>query len=42
MRLLEDLSYLVVSVPAKFEGCAVKIVAGVGFFSVTGFFEKAL
>ena len=39
--LLEDLSNLVVSIPAKFEGCAAKIVGGVGFFSVTGFFQKS-
>ena len=39
--LLEYLTNKVVSVSDKFEGCATKIVGGVGLFSVTGFFEKA-
>ena len=40
--LLEDLCNLVVSVCAKFEGCAAKTVGGVGFLRVTGFSKKAL
>ena len=40
IRLLKDLCSLVVSVPAKFEGCAAKNVGGVGFLRVTGFSKK--
>ena len=38
--LLEDLCNLVVSVCAKFEGCAVKTVGGVWLLRVTGFFAR--
>ena len=42
IRLLEALCNLVVSICAKFEGCAAKIVGEVGFLRVTGFSKKAL
>ena len=41
MRLLKDLGNLVVSSSVKFEGCAPKIVGGVGFFRVTVVFKKS-
>ena len=40
IRLLEDICDLVVSVSAKFEGCAVKTVGGVGFLRVIDFEKK--
>ena len=35
-----DRCYLVLSIPAKFEGRDIKIVGGVIFFCVTSFFKK--
>ena len=40
IRLLGDLHNWVVSVCAKFEGCAAKTVGGVGLLRVTGFSKK--
>ena len=42
MGLLEDLCNSVVSICAKFEGCAAKPVERVGFLRVTVFFKKVL
>ena len=42
IRLLEALFNLVVSICAKFGGCAAKTEEGVGFLRVPGFSKKSL
>ena len=40
IQLLENLCILILSVYAKFEGCAANTVGGAGLLRVTGFFQK--